>query len=436
MQGLRARKSAPIVGEAVAPGDKSISHRSLILGAMAEGETGIEGLLEGDDILRTAAAMRALGAGVERERGDAGARWTVRGAPWRSPAQALYFGNAGTGVRLVLGAAAGAGVAAVFDGDGSLRARPMGRIATPLEAMGATISLTSDKLPASLEKSALKAVDYTTPVASAQIKSAILLAALGAEGTTCVRESVATRDHTERMLKAFGVDLEINASGDGGRAVSVRGGQTLKACSIAVPGDPSSAAFIVSAALIVPGSDVLVKNVLLNPLRVGYYETLMEMGAAVSFENLRERNGEEVGDVRARHSSLKGVAVPAARAASMIDEYPILSVVAAFAKGETRMEGVGELRVKESDRIASVEAGLKACGVATKSGQDWLTVKGKGAVKGGAAVAANHDHRIAMSFLIAGLASAEPVAIDDAAMIATSFPDFTHTMIRLGADIA
>lgn len=424
------------MGETLAPGDKSISHRALIFGALADGETTVRGLLEGHDVLRTAAAMRALGAGVERDMTDAGPVWRIQGAKWRDPERSLYFGNSGTGCRLVLGAAAGQGVAARFEGDQSLRGRPMKRISEPLSLMGARISSEDGRLPLVLSPAPLQGIDYRLPVASAQIKSAVLLAALGAKGETTIIEPAPSRDHTERMLKAFGADLLVDAAADG-RRLRLAGGQRLKASPVDVPGDPSSAAFLIAAATIAPDSDVLVRNVLINPLRAGFFETLTEMGANISYENRRELCGEPVADIRARSSTLRGVVVPARRAASMIDEYPILSVVAAFADGETRMEGVEELRVKESDRLAAIEAGLVANGVETRSGPDWLVVKGRGgAVAGGATVQTHLDHRIAMSFLVMGLASQKAVSIDDASMIATSFPEFVALMRGLGAEIA
>lgn len=425
-----ARAAGPLSGAATAPGDKSISHRAVIFGALAQGTSMIDGLLEGDDVLRTAAAMRALGAEVER----AGAGWRVVGAPWRAPEKALYFGNSGTGVRLVMGAAAGAGAAASFEGDQSLRARPMGRILEPLRMMGLEARDADGRLPVSIEAARdLSAINVRLATPSAQLKSAILLAALGAKGKTRIHEPVLCRDHTERMLAAFGVALTFEDDGDGGRFIEIEGGQKLAPCDVVVPGDPSSAAFPVAAAAITPGSDVLVKNVLMNPTRAGFYETLRDMGADIGFENRREAGGEPVADLRVRHAPLSGVVVPGARAPSMIDEYPILSVVAAFASGETRMEGLEELRVKESDRIASMEAGLAAGGVDAASGPDWMRVRGNGKPPaGGARVRTNHDHRIAMSFLVMGLASKAPMEIDDASMIATSFPDFVGLMEALG----
>lgn len=428
-----SKRGRPLAGEAGAPGDKSISHRALIFGALARGETKVKGLLESDDVYRTGAAMRALGAEIERDGGG----WRVTGAGWRNPEKALYFGNSGTGARLVFGAVAGAGVAAAFDGDQSLRGRPMGRVLEPLRMMGLEAADTDGRLPVKIEETeGLKAVQCKLAAPSAQVKSAILLAALGAEGTTRVHEPVLCRDHTERMLGAFGVSLEIESDGEAGRFISIGGGQKLTACDVTVPGDPSSAAFLVAAAVITPQSAILVKNVLINPLRAGFYETLREMGADIALENRREQNGEPVADIRARHSQLTGVAVPPERAPSMIDEYPILSIVAAYARGETMMTGLEELRVKESDRIAAVETGLAACGVDVKSGPDWLRVRGEGAVRGGARIKTHHDHRIAMGFLVLGLASGEPTEIDDGAMIATSFPDFVERMALIGAEIA
>ena len=343
---------------------------------MAQGTTRVRGLLEGDDIMRTASAMRALGADIERD----GDEWLVTGAKWQSPEQALYFGNAGTGVRLVMGAVAGAGVEASFDGDQSLRGRPMGRIIDPLGEMGASATSRDGLLPVTFaQNDGLTGIEYTLPKPSAQIKSAVLLAALGAKGKTVVHEPILSRDHTERMLGAFGAELEITPDHKGGRYIAIEGGQKLKASDVHVPGDPSSAAFLVVAGLLVPGADVLVKNVLLNPQRIGLYSTLMEMGADLTFENEREQSGEPVADIRAKYSKLKGIEVPVERAPSMIDEYPILAVAAAFAQGETIMEGLEELRIKESDRLAAVEAGLKDAGVDVRTGESWMRVNATGA---------------------------------------------------------
>ncbi len=431
--GAISRKAGALSGAAPAPGDKSISHRALIFGALACGTSHITGLLEGDDVLRTAAAMRALGAEVER----AGSAWRVDGAPWRTPDQALYFANSGTGARLVMGAAAGAGVSAAFAGDSSLRERPMGRVLEPLRMMGVEAKSRDGRLPVEIMAGeGLTAVNCVLAKPSAQVKSAILLAALGTDGETKIHEPVLCRDHTERMLAAFGVTLGIKDDGERGRILSLAGGQALTPTDVSVPGDPSSAAFLAAAALITPGSEITITNVLVNPLRAGFYKTVHEMGGDVSFKNERTQNAEPVADIRVRHSVLHGIETPVARAPSMIDEYPILAIVAAYAHGETMMGGLEELRVKESDRIASVEAGLASCGVDVASGEDWLRVRGHGqAPKGGARVKTNRDHRIAMSFLTMGLASSEPVEIDDASMIATSFPEFFQIMNRLGGEI-
>ncbi len=428
---VRACQNGPLSGVVSAPGDKSISQRAIIFGALSIGITAIRGLLEGEDVMRTAAAMRALGAAVERD----GEIWQVTGARWRSPEKALFFGNSGTGVRLVMGAVAGAGVAASFDGDQSLRSRPMGRVLEPLRMMGVNADDTGGRLPVRIGKNdGLVAINVKLATPSAQVKSAILLAALRANGMTRIHEPILCRDHTERMLVAFGVKLQTESDGAEGRFIEIGGGQDLSACDVTVPGDPSSAAFVIAAAVMTPNSDVTVKNVLINPLRAGFYETLREMGADISFENRREQNGEPVADIRARHSLLSGVEVPAIRAPSMIDEYPILSVVASVANGETLMSGLEELRVKESDRLAAIEAGLVACGVDVASGEDWLRIRGGGAApKGGARVKTHHDHRIAMSFLVMGGACEKPVEIDDASMIATSFPGFLSLMTSLGA---
>jgi 3-phosphoshikimate 1-carboxyvinyltransferase len=432
---LIATRRGAIKGKASTPGDKSISHRALILGAMADGETRISGLLEGEDVLRTAAAMRALGAEIERDLSGDSAAWRVAGAPWRTPDRTLYFGNSGTGCRLIMGAVAGRGISARFDGDESLRRRPMKRVTAPLAAMGAAIATQDGRLPASVEPRNLKGINYVLPVASAQVKSAVLLAGLGASGATTIVEPTPSRDHTERMLRAFGVTVETGAQGQS-RKITLKGGQPLTGASIIVPGDPSSAAFLAAAAAITPGSEVTLTNILINPLRTGFYETLAEMGASISFDNRRETGGEPVADMRVRYAPLSGVEVPPARAASMIDEYPILAVVAAFAKGDTLMRGVEELRVKESDRLSAIEAGLAANGVAHESGADWLCVRGRdGDVAGGGTVETRLDHRIAMSFLVMGLASRRPVTVDDGAMIATSFPDFVTSIAALGGRI-
>jgi 3-phosphoshikimate 1-carboxyvinyltransferase len=435
---MTARRARPLKGVVRAPGDKSISHRALILGALAHGLTEVEGLLEGEDVKASAGAMRAFGAGVERL-GEG--RWRVEGrGAFAEPADIIDCGNAGTGVRLIMGAAAGFGLSATFTGDASLRGRPMNRVLRPLGEMGASwICREGGRLPLTLKGGGLKHIDYTLPEPSAQVKSAVLLAGLNAQGGCVVIEPEATRDHTERMLRAFGAQVDVQEHGAGGRRITLPGGQRLTGAHVRVPGDPSSAAFPLVAALIVPGSEVTVRGMLLNPLRIGLLDTLGEMGADLSVTNVREEGGELVGDVTARHSALTGVEVPPDRAPSMIDEYPILAVAAAFAEGPTVMRGLAELRVKESDRIALMAAGLAACGVAVEEEPEGLTVfGGSGAnhgVRGGAQVTTHGDHRIAMSHLVLGLAAAEPIAVDDPAMIATSFPGFVALMQSLGAEI-
>jgi 3-phosphoshikimate 1-carboxyvinyltransferase len=435
--GMIARPGAPLRGAARAPGDKSMSHRALILGAMAEGVTDIQGLLEGEDVRRTAAAMALMGARVERL-GEG--RWRVDGGGRLSePRDVVDCGNAGTGVRLIMGAAAGFPITATFTGDASLRSRPMNRVLAPLERMGANfLCRAGGRLPLTLKGGDLTAIRYQLPQPSAQVKSAVLLAGLNASGETQVIEPAPTRDHTERMLRAFGVRVDVETS-QAARTITLAGGQRLTGARIVVPGDPSSAAFPLVAALITPGSDLTIEGVLLNDLRTGLFETLREMGADLSIANRREEGGESVGDVTARHCGLKGVVVPPERAASMIDEYPVLAVAAAYAQGSTVMRGIGELRVKESDRIALMAAALAACGVAAEEEDDGLIVVGtSGAnhvVKGGAAIETHGDHRIAMSCLVLGLASREPVRVDEAGMIATSFPGFAALMTGLGADM-
>ena len=439
---MTARRAGPLKGVLRAPGDKSISHRALILGALARGVTEVEGLLEGDDVLRTAAAMAAFGAGVARL-GDG--RWRVEGkGVFAEPTDVIDCGNAGTGVRLIMGAAAGFPIAATFTGDASLRGRPMNRVLRPLGEMGASwICRDGGRLPLTLRGGALRRIAYRLPEPSAQVKSAVLLAGLNAEGGAEVIEPEPTRDHTERMLRAFGAQVEVSQDGSG-RHIVLPGGQSLTGARVRVPGDPSSAAFPLVAALIVPGSEVTVEGMLLNPLRIGLLETLGDMGADLSVTNVRDEGGETVADVTARHSKLTGVEVPPERAPSMIDEYPILGVAAAFAEGPTVMRGIGEMRVKESDRIALMAAGLAACGVGVEEGSDCLTVVGapfaanRGAnhgVAGGATVTTHGDHRIAMSHLVLGLAAERAVAVDEPGMIATSFPGFVALMRTLGGEI-
>ena len=429
----------PLQGAAHVPGDKSISHRALILGALAVGHTRITGLLEGEDVIDTGRAMRAFGAEVTRD--DAGT-WHVHGVGvggFAEPDGVIDCGNSGTGVRLVMGAMATSPITATFTGDASLNARPMARVTEPLALFGArAVGRAGGRLPMTVIGAADPVpVRYTVPVPSAQVKSAVLLAGLNAPGETVVIEREATRDHTERMLAGFGAEI-VTRPTEEGHEITLAGRPELRPQAIAVPRDPSSAAFPVCAALIVPGSEVMVPGIGLNPTRAGLFDTLREMGADLVYENLREEGGEPVADLRARFSPyLKGVEVPPERAASMIDEYPILSVVAAFADGPTVMRGVAELRVKESDRIAAMADGLRAAGVDVEDGPDWWVVHGRGAggVPGGAQAASHMDHRIAMSFLVLGLASAAPMRIDDGAPIATSFPVFDPLMAGLGADI-
>ncbi len=428
-----------LTGLAEVPGDKSISHRALILGALSVGETRITGLLEGQDVLDTAKAMRAFGAEVTRHGQGA---WSVHGVGvggFAEPDGVIDCGNSGTGVRLIMGAMATTPVTATFTGDASLNKRPMARVTDPLALFGArAVGRSGGRLPMTIVGAADPVpVRYTVPVPSAQVKSAVLLAGLNAPGQTVVIEREATRDHTERMLAGFGAEVAVEDTIEG-RVITLTGQPELKAQAIAVPRDPSSAAFPVCAALIVPGSDVLVPGIGLNPTRAGLFTTLQEMGADLTFENMREEGGEPVADLRARYSpAMRGIEVPPERAASMIDEYPILSVVAANAEGRTVMRGVKELRVKESDRIAAMADGLRANGVAVEDGPDWWIVTGRaaGGVPGGGTCATHLDHRIAMSFLILGMAAQAPVSVDDAGPITTSFPIFGPLMARLGARI-
>jgi len=437
---MTSRASAPLSGVADVPGDKSISHRSLILGALAVGETHITGLLEGQDVLDTGKAMAAFGAGVDRL-GDG--EWRVRGVGvggFAEPEDVIDCGNAGTGVRLIMGVMATMPVTATFTGDASLRSRPMRRVTDPLALFGArAYGRSGGRLPLTIVGADNPLpVRYTSPVPSAQVKSAVLFAGLNAPGETVLIEQEATRDHTERMLAGFGAEVSTEVTEEG-RVITLTGQPELRPQRIVVPRDPSSAAFPVAAALIVEGSDVLVPNIGLNPTRAGLFTTLREMGADLSFENMREEGGEPVADLRARFSaSMTGVEVPPERAASMIDEYPILAVVAALSGGTTVMRGVKELRVKESDRIDAMARGLEACGVTIEEDEDTLIVHGMGpgGVPGGATCKTHLDHRIAMSFLCLGMASQKPVSIDDGGPVATSFPIFEPLMKQLGAAIS
>lgn len=425
-----------LTGRIRVPGDKSISHRSLMFGALAVGRTTARGLLEGEDVMATAVALRAMGATIERE--DDGT-WTIDGVgvgALLQPETALDMGNSGTSTRLLMGLVASHPVTATFTGDASLSRRPMARVTDPLSAFGAQITAREGgRLPITIQGAADPVpLRYRTPVASAQIKSAILLAGLNSPGETVVIEAEPTRDHSERMLAGFGAQIRTETT-DQGHVVTLAGRPELRAQPVAVPRDPSSAAFPVAAALIVPGSQVRVPGVSRNRTRDGLYVTLLEMGADIAFENEREEGGEPVADLVVRHGPLTGVTVPADRAASMIDEFPILSVIAAFAEGRTVMNGVAELRVKESDRIDAMARGLAANGVEVEETRDTMVVHGMATVPGGASVVTHLDHRIAMSFLILGLAAQAPVSIDDASPIATSFPDFLPLIQGLGGDL-
>jgi 3-phosphoshikimate 1-carboxyvinyltransferase len=440
-----ASPGGALTGETGVPGDKSISHRALMLGGLAVGETRVSGLLEGEDVLRTAAAMRAMGAEIVKEQDGT---WRARGrgvGALVEPADALDLGNAGTGARLLMGLVASHPIFAVFTGDASLRRRPMGRVTTPLAQMGARFEhrgASEGKVLLPLAVIGAKTpmpIEYALPVASAQVKSAVLLAGLNTPGKTSTLEKERTRDHTERMLRHFGARVDVETK-DGLTRATVAGQPELSGRAVIVPGDPSSAAFPLVAGLIVPGSDLTVRGVGLNPLRTGLFQTLREMGATLDLANKRDQAGEEVGDLNARFTRLRGVEVPAARAPSMIDEYPILAVAASCAKGRTVMRGLHELRVKESDRLSAIARGLAACGVTATIDGDDLIVEGcdgppPGQTPGAAPIAANLDHRIAMSFLVMGLAAKSAVSVDDVATIATSFPGFVDMIRRLGGSI-
>jgi 3-phosphoshikimate 1-carboxyvinyltransferase len=434
---MEARPSSALGGRAQVPGDKSISHRALILGALAVGETRISGLLEGEDVLNTAQAMRALGARVERI-GEG--TWSVRGvgvSGFAAPDKPLDFGNSGTGCRLVMGAVAGAPISATFDGDASLRKRPMARIFDPLKQMGATVSMVGEggRLPLTLSgpRDPIPIV-YRTPVPSAQIKSAVLLAGLAAPGVTTVIENEASRDHTELMLRHFGATVTVTSEGQHGRRISLTGQPELSGAPVVVPADPSSAAFPAVAALVLEDSDITLTGVMTNPLRTGLFTTLREMGANIEELNRRDDVGEPMADIRVRSSKLRGVEVPPERAPSMIDEYVVLAVAAAFAEGTTTMRGLHELRVKESDRLAATAEMLRVNGVRVEISGDDLIVEGRGHVPGGGLVATHMDHRLAMSALVMGLGADTAVKVDDMSFIATSFPNFVPLMQGFGAD--
>jgi 3-phosphoshikimate 1-carboxyvinyltransferase len=431
---LTAERSEGLSGRFVVPGDKSISHRAFMFGAMAMGETIIEGLLEGEDVLATGRAMTALGAKIDKREG----KWHVHGlgvGGFLEPRTALDFGNSGTGVRLTMGLVGTYDFTTRFIGDPSLSSRPMGRVLDPLRAIGVdVIEHYDNKLPITLRGPRHPVpIDYRVPMASAQVKSCVLLAGLVIPGTTTVIEPILTRDHTEKMLRGFGADIAVTTTSDGERVIEVVGLPDLRGQILTIPGDPSSAAFAIVAGLIVPGSDIVIENVLMNPTRTGLITTLLDMGAAIEIFDHRQSGGEDVADLRVRHSELRGVSVPAERAPSMIDEYPVLAVAAAFADGETIMHGLSELRVKESDRLAAVARGLEANGVDCEEGEDTLLVRGQGRVSGGGTVATHLDHRIAMAFLVMGMASDHPVTVDDDRMIATSFPTFVPGFTVLGA---
>lgn len=436
---IEARAGGALRGKVRVPGDKSISHRALILGALAVGETRISGLLEGEDVLNTAKSMRALGARVERK-GDSA--WSVQGvgvSGFAQPKIPLDFGNSGTGCRLVMGAVAGCPIAAAFDGDASLRSRPMRRVLDPLELIGARVTAGGDggRLPLTLAGARDPVpIVYRTPVPSAQIKSAVLLAGLAAPGVTTVIEQEASRDHTELMLKHFGAEVVVHPEGRHGRRIALTGQAELHGVEIVVPADPSSAAFPLVAALIVEGSDIMLPDVMTNPLRTGLFKTLREMGASIEEIEACADGGEPMAQLRVRASRLHGVEVPSERAPSMIDEYLVLAVAASFAEGTTVMRGLKELRVKESDRLEATAAMLRVNGVKVEICGDDLIVEGRGRAPGGGLVATHMDHRIAMSALVMGLASDRPVKVDDAAFIATSFPDFIPMMRSLGAELS
>jgi 3-phosphoshikimate 1-carboxyvinyltransferase len=439
LQPLTGHPSGPLKGRARPPGDKSISHRALMLGASAIGETRIIGLLEGEDVLGTAEALRKLGATIEHSSDG----WRVLGRGTGGlvePDDVLDLGNSGTSARLLLGLMASHDMSVFLTGDASLRRRPMGRVIEPLQRMGASFEARQgNRLPLLMRGASLPVpIRYELPVASAQVKSAILLAALNTPGTTTVVEPEATRDHSERMLRHLGADVRVVEAGRG-REVAITGCPELVGRPITVPADPSSAAFALVAGLTVPGSAVTMSGVGLNPLRIGLFHTLREMGAQLDIGDLRTEGGEPIAELTARHSALKGITVPPERAPSMIDEYPILAVAAAHAQGKTLMQGLAELRVKESDRLAAVAAGLEACGVKVRMGEDWLEVEGCAGpppgLDAGGAITTHMDHRIAMSFLVLGLGARRPVMVDDGAFIDTSFPAFGDFMRALGADI-
>ncbi len=437
MPSIRSHTGASLSGAITVPGDKSISHRALMIGALAVGETTICGLLEGEDVLATAAAMRQLGAEIESRENV----WHVYGrgiGGLIEPSGVLDLGNSGTAARLLMGVLAAHDISATLTGDDSLSSRPMERVMAPLREIGAQfVARSGGKLPVTITGSGTALPgDQTLKVASAQVKSAILLAGLNAQGNTIVTEPQPSRDHTEKMLSFFGADITTQENSDGSRQITLVGQPEITGQDIVVPGDISSAAFPIVAALITPGSDLMIENIGINPLRAGLLQSLQEMGAEIGILNERENAGEPIADIHVRASALTGATIPASRAPSMIDEYPILSVAAAAAEGTSVFEGVGELRVKESDRLEAMAAGLKGCGVETEATEDTLTIHGTGAApKGGCTIASRLDHRIAMSYLVLGLASENPIAVDDGGPIETSFPGFIELMNGLGANM-
>ena len=434
---LVAHQSGPLAGKVRLPGDKSISHRAIMIGAMTVGETEIEGLLEGEDVLATIEAMRSLGARISRSEDGTRRVNGVGVGGCLEPERIVDFGNSGTGVRLAMAIAGSHAFTTTFAGDASLSERPMGRVLDPLRRMGVqALARSEDRLPLTVKgPDRLIPIEYQLPVPSAQVKSAVLLAGLNAPGVVTIVEPWRTRDHTERMLSAFGATIDVEDGDNGARTIRLEGQPKLKPQKIVIPGDPSSAAFPIVAAIVTEGSDVTVEGVLLNPTRTGLFDALREMGAKITVEGEQTVGGEPVGNVRAEYSRLTGITVPAERAPSMIDEYPILAIAAAFADGDTVMEGIGELRFKESDRIAAVVAGLKANGVDAEEGESSMVVHGRSGVQGGGAVDTHFDHRIAMSFLTLGGVADQPVKVDDATSINTSFPEFRDLMTSLGAKL-
>ena len=438
MTSIIANLSTNLTGSITIAGDKSISHRSIILGALSIGETTVDGLLESQDILATISAMQAFGAEIEKK---ADKKWHINGlgvGGLDEPEKVLDLGNSGTGVRLILGVAAGNPITSFFSGDESLSRRPMARVLKPLEMMGASFtSRTGGLLPLSCTgPQTLQPIDYSLPVASAQVKSAILLAGLNTPGKTIVREPTPTRDHTERMLKQFGSEISIETDDESQNIITLKGESELTGQDIVVPGDPSSAAFPMVAGILAEDSRIEIKNVGINPLRFGLFEILNEMGAKTELIQKHDGAGEPIADIVVKTSKLKGVTVPASIAPRMIDEYPILAVAAACASGTTTMLGLQELRVKESDRLAAMANGLKACGVTVEETSDSLTVHGTGGqIEGGARIQTQLDHRIAMSFLTLGLKAKNPIIIDNGTTINTSFPGFVETMKSLGANL-